>query len=191
MTPLAVHMLEHGLIVAVAAPLIVLSRPLPRLLRILPRERARQLVGVLRGPAPRSLLWPPVAFAAFATVQLAFHLTGLFHQALVDEPLHVAEHALFLVTALWLWTVCLAVDPLPRRWPALARAAVLAAAMPVSDIGAVRLMLDGDVAAGGAMALSMMPFGLAAAALAWQGLLREERVHSRRLVREELTHVAG
>jgi cytochrome c oxidase assembly factor CtaG len=184
---LPLHMAGHGVVVAVAAPLLVLSRPLTTLLRALPRAAARDLVGLLRSPPVRALLWPPLALAAFVGVQLAFHLTPLYEDALRDGPLHDTEHAVFLATALWLWTVCLAVEPLPgRRWPPLARAGLLLAAMMLSDIGSVRLMVGGEAAAGAAMTVSMMPLGLGAAALVWTSLLSEER----RAARGEVAHAA-
>ena len=177
---LPLHMAGHGVVVALAAPLIVLGRPLSMALRALPRPVARDAVALLRSPAMRALLWPPLAFLAFAATQLAFHLTPLFGASLEDGPLHDAEHLLFLLTALWLWTVCLAVEPLPRRWPPLGRAGLLIAAMMLSDIGSVKLMLDGEAAAGAAMTVSMMPLGLGAALLLWRELLREERRAARR-----------
>jgi putative membrane protein len=192
---LTLHMASHGLAVAVGAPLIVLSRPVTLLLRGLPRPAARSLAALMRSPVLRALLWPPLALLAFVAVQLGFHLTPLFERALVDEPLHAAEHLLFLATALWLWTVCLVVEPLPRRWSPLPRAALLMAAMMLSDIGAVRLMLDGETAAGAAMVVSMMPLGLGAVAVLWIGIVREERLESRRgsaaAARREAAHAAG
>lgn len=179
---LAVHMAGHGVLVSVAAPLLVVGRPVSLLLVALPRSRARKLAARLRSPALRGLVWPPLAFVAFVGAQLAFHLTPLFGASLRDGPLHELEHLIFLYTALWLWTVCLAVEPLPRRWPVLARAGLLMAAMMLSDIGSVKLMVDGEAAAGAAMAVSMMPLGLGAAALLWVSILREERRAARREV---------
>jgi len=184
---LAVHMAGHGVIVALAAPLLVLSRPVTLMLRALPRPAAGDLAAALRSPWLRRLLWPPLAFAAFVGAQLAFHLTPLFWHALREEGLHAAEHLIFLVTALWLWSVCLAVEPLPGRWSPWARAGLLMAAMSVSDIGSVKLMIDGYQSAGAAMLASMMPLGLGAAAVAWTAVLREER----RARRREVAHAAG
>lgn len=184
---LAVHMAGHGMIVAVGAPLLVLARPVTLLLRALPRPRARGLATALRAGWVRRLLWPPLAFAAFVGAQLLFHLTPLFWDALRDEGLHVAEHLIFLGTALLLWTVCLAVEPLPRGWSPWGRAGLLMAAMSISDIGAVKLMLDGHQVAGVAMIASMMPLGLGAVAIAWTSVLREERRQRRR----EVAHAAG
>jgi cytochrome c oxidase assembly factor CtaG len=184
---LPLHMAGHGVVVAVAAPLLVLARPTTALLRALPRVAARDLVHLLRSAPGRALLWPPLALAAFVATQLAFHLTPLYGAALREGPLHGAEHILFLATALWLWTVCLALEPLPgRRWPPLARAGLLLAAMMLSDIGSVKLMVDGEAAAGAAMTVSMMPLGLGAAALVWSSLVREER----RTARREVAHAA-
>jgi len=185
---LPVHMAGHGVIVAAAAPLLVLGRPLGLLLRALPRPAARDLAALLRSRALRALLWPPLACAAFVAVQLAFHLTPLFGAALRHEDVHTLEHLLFLATALWLWTVCLAVEPLPWRWPPLARAGLLMAAMMLSDIGSVKLMLEGELAAGAAMTASMLPLGLGAAAIVWTALLREERRQRRHEARAEVAH---
>lgn len=185
--PLALHMAAHGAMVAVGAPLLVLGRPLSLLLRGLPRVTARELAALLRAPWLRALCWPPLAWGAFVAAQLAFHLTPLFDLALEVEALHAAEHLLFLVTALWLWTVCLAVEPLPRRWPPIARAGLLLAAMMASDAGSVRLMLDGEAAAGAAMVVSMAPMGLGGVAMYWAAIVREERGARRR----EVAHAAG
>jgi putative membrane protein len=186
---LAVHMAGHGVIVAVGAPLLVLSRPVTLLVRSLPRPPARGLAAALRSRWLRPLVSPPLAFAAFVGAQLVFHLTPLFWDALDEEGLHVAEHLIFLLTALWLWSVCLAVEPLPGRWSPWARAGLLMAAMSASDIGSVKLMLDGYQSAGIAMLASMMPIGLGAAAVAWRAVLNEERRARRR--EREVAHAAG
>jgi cytochrome c oxidase assembly factor CtaG len=184
---LAVHMAGHGVIVAVGAPLLVLGRPVTLLLRALPRPAARDLAAALRSPWLRRALWPPLAFAAFVASQLAFHLTPLFWDALREEGLHAFEHLLFLVTAIWLWSVCLAVEPLPGRWSPWARAGLLMAAMSASDVGAIKLMIDGYGDAAVAMLASMLPLGLGAAGVAWTAVLREER----RARRREVAHAAG
>ncbi|MBN9621864.1 MAG: cytochrome c oxidase assembly protein [Actinobacteria bacterium] len=183
---LAVHMAGHGVIVAVGAPLIVLGRPVTLMLRSLPRPAARDLATLLRSPWARRLCWPPLAFSAFVAAQLAFHLTPLFWDALREEGLHAAEHLIFLVTAIWLWSVCLAVEPLPGRWSPWVRAGLLMAAMSASDAGAVKLMVDGYQAAGVAMLASMLPLGAGAAAIVWLAVLREERRQRRR----EVAHAA-
>lgn len=183
---LPLHMAGHGAVVAIAAPLLVLGRPLTLVLRALPVAAARDLSRLLRS-VPTVVLWPPLALLTFVAAQLAFHLTPLYGDALGDGALHGVEHLLFLATALWLWSVCLAVEPLPgRRWAPLARAGLLMAAMMLADIGSVKLMVDGEAAAGAAMTASMLPLGLGAAAIVWAAVAREER----RAVRREAFRAA-
>ncbi|HVV90124.1 MAG TPA: hypothetical protein VHB53_06480, partial [Solirubrobacterales bacterium] len=76
----------------------------------------------------------------------------------------------------------LAVEPLPGRWSPWARAGLLMAAMSGSDIGSIKLMVDGYQSAGMAMLVSMMPLGLGAAGIAWMAVLREERRARRQAV---------
>lgn len=180
--PLALHMVGHAAIVAAGAPLMVFGRPVTLLLRGLPRPAARDFARLLRGRRLRTLLWPPLAWGAFVAAQLAFHVTPLFYRALEDEVLHGIEHMTLLITALWLWSVCLAVEPLPGRWGPWGRAALLMAAMSASDIGGVKLVLDGYAAAGAAMTVCMMPFGLGGAAVVWRELIREDAAERRREV---------
>lgn len=184
---LPVHMAAHGLIVAVGAPLIVLARPVTLALRGLRRERARQLVRLLRSRPVRLAIWPPFAFSLFVGAQLLFHLTPLFEASLGDGPLHATEHLLFLTTALLFWSAMLAVEPIGHPWPAAARAALLLAAAPLSDIGGVRLMIAVDPAAGAAMVASMMTLVFAALAVAWASFSRE---HRRTLQREAIDAAA-
>lgn len=172
---LPTHMVAHGLIVTVGAALLVLGRPITLILKVLSPARGRQVVRLLRRPWVSFLVWPPFAFGFFITVQFLFHLTPLFELALTNEVIHELEHALFLSSALLFWTAALAVEPLPHRWSPSARALFLLAAMPLSDIGAIRLMLIGEETAGAAMVGAMMPLGLAAIAILWSGLRAEEQ----------------
>lgn len=175
MPGLPAHMGAHGTVVAIGAPLAVLGRPVGLLLRVLPRDGARRLVQVLRSRPGRILAFPPLAWAAFVLTQIVFHLPPLFEAALVDGPLHVIEHLLFVATALWFWTTMLAVDPLPYRWPVPVRAFMILGAMPLVDIGGIRLMTIGEADAGITMLASMMPLAYFAAGIFWLSLFDEER----------------
>lgn len=175
MPGLVAHMGAHGAVVAIGVPLIVLGRPVGLLLRVLPREGARRTVRILRSRPARILAFPPLAWLAFVVVQVAFHLPPLFESALVSEPLHLLEHLLFVTTALWFWTVMLAVDPLPYRWPVAVRSFMILGAMPLVDVGAIRLMTVGEPDAGVTMLAAMMPLAYFAAGIFWLSLFDEER----------------
>ncbi len=101
------HMIEHELVMTMAAPLLVVSRPLPVLLWAFPRSwrrgvaRRASLVGylfwwdVLSRPAPAAI--------AHAAAIWVWHIPALFDAALGNELLHWLQHLSFLVTALFFW----------------------------------------------------------------------------------------
>jgi putative membrane protein len=177
---LPLHMAAHALLVAVAAPLLVLGRPVSLALRVSRPTGRERILALLDSRPARALLNPILAWVAFVGAQLAFHMTALFGLAERHGWLHGLEHLGFLATGLVFWTVALAVEPLPRRLPAPARAAFLLLAMPASDGVAVWLIAHGQPAAAAAMAAGMMPLGLAAVAVGWSWIATEERQASLR-----------
>jgi putative membrane protein len=104
------HMVQHLLLMVVAAPLLVYARPTAALVAGLPtggREVVRQAgAGGLRG-AGRALTHPLVVLAVGALALWAWHMPALYEAALDHEVLHVAEHASFLGVAVLFWSVVL------------------------------------------------------------------------------------
>jgi cytochrome c oxidase assembly factor CtaG len=99
----SVHMIEHELIMAVAAPLLVLSRPLPAFLWVLPRAGRQSFAALGTG---RALRWATVPFRAWALHGLVlwlWHVPGAFDAAVRNEPIHVLQHGCFLAAALIYW----------------------------------------------------------------------------------------
>ena len=101
------HMIEHELVMLVAAPLLVVSRPLPVLLWAFPRTLRR---GVAKTSSTVAYLlgWdllsrPVVATLAHAAAIWIWHIPVLFDAALANEVLHWLQHLSFLVTALFFW----------------------------------------------------------------------------------------
>jgi putative membrane protein len=102
----AAHMVQHELLLLVAAPLLVLSRPAGTLLWALPAAwRPAVAAAVQRGPGPvlRVLAQPGPAWALHAIVLWGWHVPALFDAALRNEALHVLQHASFLASALLFW----------------------------------------------------------------------------------------
>ncbi|HEV2747064.1 MAG TPA: cytochrome c oxidase assembly protein [Allosphingosinicella sp.] len=100
------HMIEHELIMLVAALLLVASRPGAAMLWALPADWRRALGSVgndlLRKPW-RWLTDPVVATAIQAAVMWLWHMPALFDRALAAEGWHIAQHLSFLVSALLFW----------------------------------------------------------------------------------------
>jgi len=106
------HMIEHELVMTVAAPLLVLARPLPVLLWAFPRAwRARVASGT--GTVAYLLGWdvlsrPLIATVAHGVAIWAWHIPVAFDAALTNEPLHWLQHLSFFVTAMFFWWSLLA-----------------------------------------------------------------------------------
>jgi cytochrome c oxidase assembly factor CtaG len=143
------HMVQHVLLLVVAPPLIVVARPWLRLWRSLPLAARRWLgrgfaqgerASALRSLS-RTLGRPPVSFALFSGVLLAWHVPALFDATLRSEALHVLEHTLFLTTALMFWKQVIHSPPLHASLSSVQRVGYVIGAMVVSWALAVVLAL--------------------------------------------------
>jgi putative membrane protein len=143
------HMVQHVLLLLVAAPLIVLARPWVRLWRCLALQARRWLArGLVQGrrTAPlrllsRTLGSPVPSFLLFSGVLLAWHIPALFDATLRSEALHALEHTLFFSTALMFWKQVIPSPPLRLRLGAPQRVLYVVGAMIVSWALAVVLAL--------------------------------------------------
>jgi cytochrome c oxidase assembly factor CtaG len=103
----SVHMVQHELLMALAAPLLVLGRPLIPMLWAVPIGWRRGLGRWARGGAVQGG-WKAVTgpFAAFllhgAAVWLG-HLPAAYESSLRSDVLHTLQHASFLGTGLLFW----------------------------------------------------------------------------------------
>jgi len=110
------HMVQHILLVLVAAPLLALSAPITLMLRLSsPATRRRWILPLLHSRALRILTHPVIAWIALASVMWVSHLSDLFNAALEDPVIHDFEHTLFLVSALLFWWPAVGADPAPWR----------------------------------------------------------------------------
>jgi putative membrane protein len=101
------HMVQHELLMLVAAPLLVLARPLELYFWALPeRERAHSL-WLVRQPAFRrgfrALTAPGVALLLHGATRWLWHIPVLFEACLHHEWLHGVQHASFFGTAVVFW----------------------------------------------------------------------------------------
>jgi len=111
-------MVQHMLLVAVAAPLLLLGAPVRPLLRGLPLAvRSRVVRPVARSALVRGAMHllrrPLVAGAVYVVGLYAWHVPAFYDAALDDPLVHVVEHLWFLATALLFWSVV--IDPVPFR----------------------------------------------------------------------------
>lgn len=101
------HMSQHELLMLVAAPLLVLGRPLIAFLWALPLDWSRGLGNVAKidwiNRAWRTLTIPLVAWLVHAIALWIWHIPVLFDAVLHNETVHTAQHLSFLISALLFW----------------------------------------------------------------------------------------
>lgn len=137
---LSMHMVQHVLLVGVAAPLIAVGAPLPTLLWALPDRGRRWLTPRWRRAANGSAgkgwaRWTAAALVLQVGALWAWHAPMLYQAALASEVLHALEHASFILTAVvfW-WTVAGARH---RTTGGAAVLAVFLGTLPATALGAL------------------------------------------------------
>jgi len=101
------HMIQHELIMIVAAPLLILGHPLGPWAWALP-ERWRKPAATLcletgLRTAVRWLTRPLVASLVSVVALWVWHIPALFDAALENEGLHALQHASFFVSSILFW----------------------------------------------------------------------------------------
>jgi cytochrome c oxidase assembly factor CtaG len=106
---LLAHMVQHLLLIMLAAPMLLYGTP-DWVLEPLTRNRVTNTIGYW-------LTRPVIAYAVANAIFVLWHVPMFYEMALRSQPVHVFEHVTMLVTALLAWWPTL--GPLPQ-WPRLA-----------------------------------------------------------------------
>lgn len=109
------HMVQHELLMVVAAPLLVMGRPLAAWTWAF-EPPVRQALGRTARTAPVQVPWqlltdPVIAWGLHAIALWAWHVPRFFTAALEHEGLHILQHFTFLASALFFWWAALGHDP--------------------------------------------------------------------------------
>jgi putative membrane protein len=102
------HMLQHELLMLVAAPLLAFSRPLTTLWRAIPATWLIRLYTFGRRAKLPGRVWkvlrrPFAAWAVHAAALWIWHVPWLFEATLRSNVVHTAQHASFFGSALLFW----------------------------------------------------------------------------------------
>jgi cytochrome c oxidase assembly factor CtaG len=101
------HMTQHEILMLVAAPLLVLSRPLIAFMWALPIGWSRRTGAWARKGSVRkswyALTNPLVAWLVHAVALWMWHIPRLFDATLHSELVHTVQHLSFLLSALLFW----------------------------------------------------------------------------------------
>jgi len=109
------HMVQHELLMTIAAPLIVLGRPMIVALWLLPRHWRAPVARFVRRPFLRrftgAITAPIVAWLLHGLAIWLWHAPILFESAIHNDVVHAAQHLSFLGTGILFWWAVLE----PRR----------------------------------------------------------------------------
>ena len=186
------HMVQHLILIFVAPPLLLAGAPVRLTLAATPADTGRALARLSRSRLAWAMTRPGVALGGYAALILGTHVPGFYDAALAHPLLHAAEHVLYLIAGLLLWTPVLAPAPLPSRLSPLGRIFYLLFAMfPGAVVGLVLMTATESVypaygtaataiheqwQAGMVMwASGAALLGLAIVVIGWTALLAEER----------------
>lgn len=114
-----VHMVQHLVLVVVAAPLLALGAPQSTGRRALPPGVRHALARAVRRLTLRRRSWAPPTVVLAAGTHLAvlwvWHAPGLYDLATRHATLHLLEHAAFVGTATWFWLAVVGATRRGRR----------------------------------------------------------------------------
>lgn len=137
----SVHMVQHVLLMLVAAPLLAMAAPVTLILRLSSHEtRRRWLLPVLHSRVVRFMAFPVTAWVMFAAMMWGVHFSPLFNASLEEPVVHDVEHLLFLTGALFFWWPAIALDPAPWRMSHPARIGYLLTQMTQNTFLAVVIL---------------------------------------------------
>jgi putative copper resistance protein D len=131
------HMIEHLLLIMVAAPMFAASAPLD-----LARTAGPSWVSRVLDSRPAQIVLHPVfGFALYAVFVPATHLSGFFNVMLQHEWVHHAEQVSFLVVGYLFWRHAFGVEHDCTLHPGL-RLLYVMAAVPVDTITGLALAMS-------------------------------------------------
>jgi putative membrane protein len=104
---LSAHMVQHELLMLIAAPLVAMSAPLVAFLWLLPAA-ARRLATTTVGRSAIAAAWaavmaPPTVWLLHAIALWIWHLPALYQAAIESEAIHALQHFSFFGTSAMFW----------------------------------------------------------------------------------------
>ncbi len=109
------HMVQHLILIMVAAPLFAIASPLELAWRSTTGTAHVVVTEALRSRVATFLGNPIVAFILYAVVIPVSHLTVWYNYTLTHESIHNAEHLVFLLVGYLFWRQIFGNDPNAHR----------------------------------------------------------------------------
>jgi putative copper resistance protein D len=133
------HMIQHLLLIMVAAPLFAIASPIDLAFRATTGTSHIVVMEVLRSWPARIVGHPGVAFVLYAVVIPITHLTVWYNYTLTHESVHNAEHLVFLLIGYLFWRQIFGSDPNQNRMHPILMFGYLFLAIPIDTFTGLSL----------------------------------------------------
>lgn len=134
------HMVQHLLLIMVAAPLYAIASPLQLAWRATSGTPHLVVTEALRSPVSKFFGHPAVAFCLYAVLIPLSHLTSWYNLTLEHESVHNAEHLAFLVVGYLFWRQVFGTDPNAYRLHPALQFFYLFLAIPIDTFSGLSLV---------------------------------------------------
>jgi putative copper resistance protein D len=145
MTLFTAHMVQHLLLIMVAAGLFAMAAPLELALGTVPGVLGRDLHRVVDSKVGEVIGHPIFGFVAYAVFIPATHLTSLFNQMLLHMWVHRLEQVGFLLIGYLFWRPVVGIEPSRHPLQPGLRLVYLALAVPIDTFTGLALVMSGHV----------------------------------------------
>ncbi len=133
------HMVQHLILIMVAAPLFAMASPIDLAWRATDGVAHEVVSEVVRSRAARILGHPGVAFILYAVMIPVTHLTVWYNYTLQHETVHNAEHLVFLLVGYLFWRQIFGSDPNQYKLHPILQFGYLFLAIPIDTFTGLSL----------------------------------------------------
>ena len=144
-TLFSAHAVQHMLLQMLAPVPLALAAPITLALRTLPGRGRTRLLALLRSRWSRVVTHPLVAYAIFVVSPFVLYYSPLYEATLRNDVLHDLGHLHYLASGFLLFSVLLALDPLPHRMPYVFRFMMIIGLGPMHVLLGIPVMMGSDV----------------------------------------------
>jgi len=137
------HMIQHLLLIMVAAPLVAMGAPIDLLCRATSGSPHRFVTKLLGSRIAEVVGHPIFGFACYAVLIPVAHLTSIYNYLLTNELLHDNEHLAFLVFGYLFWRPVVGIESSRHPLSPGMRMLYLALAVPVDTFSGLALVSTG------------------------------------------------
>ncbi len=134
------HMIQHLILIMIAAPLIAMSAPVELLTQATTGTTHRVVTPALDSRVAEVVGHPITGFVLYAILIPAAHLTTLYNYALTHDLAHDNEHLAFLVVGYLFWRPVVAIEPSRHPLPPGLRLVYLMLSVPIDTFSGLVLL---------------------------------------------------